>query len=500
MFDDAAPPPADEGDEPGRDDPGGLGGLGNLDEGCSGVRLWELRLRAREVQENLWLIEDHAPDALEAIRGHLDGLSALLGELDLGCLGDDSLMGTALAVEEARRKLDAINAKVLARVDASGITETAVGLKVKGWKSNRTHGSPSSVARELKVAHTIERFEAFGEALANGDVSADHVVAISNACRGGRITDELVAIEDSLVSYARRHQYPVFVRHLTHLVALLDQDGAEPDCGDRDTAAMGHDLEGHLHLRLELSGHNAIEAERIINEEADRQYRAAVREHEATGRRVPDPAVLRARAVMELLRRGAKSNPSSSTPATEAILPVVVDRDGRPVAVHSIDGQQLDPVTTAVLLCDAHLQPVVVDTSGNPLNLGRTVRYFTAAQRNALVVRDGGCIFPGCDQPAERCDAHHELAWESGGATDIDNGSLLCRRHHGMVHRHDPWRIEHLDIHDLPPDLLEAHLARAATARVEPTQQVRVWRTPSGRLLLAQNAIDHNGPAPPRGP
>jgi hypothetical protein len=67
------------------------------------------------------------------------------------------------------------------------------------------------------------------------------------------------------------------------------------------------------------------------------------------------------------------------------------------------------------------------------LELGRTQRLPNAAQRRALMVRDGGCRFPGC--PERRyVEAHHVLHWTKGGRTDMDNLVLLCWRHHHAVH------------------------------------------------------------------
>ena len=51
--------------------------------------------------------------------------------------------------------------------------------------------------------------------------------------------------------------------------------------------------------------------------------------------------------------------------------------------------------------------------------------------------RREGCRFPGCVHRI--VDIHHIVAWEDGGATDVDNGLLLCRRHHELVHA--GWRI-----------------------------------------------------------
>jgi hypothetical protein len=74
------------------------------------------------------------------------------------------------------------------------------------------------------------------------------------------------------------------------------------------------------------------------------------------------------------------------------------------------------------------------------LEVGRTTRTVALAQRNALVVRDGGCVFPGCDRPQDWCEAHHLRHWLHGGPTDLANLALLCRAHHRAVHE-GGWRL-----------------------------------------------------------
>ncbi len=81
------------------------------------------------------------------------------------------------------------------------------------------------------------------------------------------------------------------------------------------------------------------------------------------------------------------------------------------------------------------LARVTADTMAapQPLAVGRTQRIATAAQRRALALRDRGCIMPGCEVPAERCQIHHLTPWTEGGATDLPNLASLCWAHHRVV-------------------------------------------------------------------
>jgi hypothetical protein len=74
------------------------------------------------------------------------------------------------------------------------------------------------------------------------------------------------------------------------------------------------------------------------------------------------------------------------------------------------------------------------------LEVGRATRTVSRAQRTALVVRDGGCGFPGCDRPQSWCEAHHLRHWLHGGPTDLANLVLLCRAHHRAVHE-GGWQL-----------------------------------------------------------
>jgi hypothetical protein len=69
---------------------------------------------------------------------------------------------------------------------------------------------------------------------------------------------------------------------------------------------------------------------------------------------------------------------------------------------------------------------MVMNGIGEPVDVGRTQRTVPLGIRRALVARDRGCRFPGCDRPPALCHAHHVREWQHQGHTEINNCILLC--------------------------------------------------------------------------
>ena len=127
----------------------------------------------------------------------------------------------------------------------------------------------------------------------------------------------------------------------------------------------------------------------------------------------------------------------------------------RPHLVVTIDEQSLRERTTParlgfgdripagqlrLLACDATIIPAVLAGPSEILDVGRSMRTFTAACRKALLLRDVGCVFPGCHLPGKWAEFHHITHWCDGGPSDLNNGCVLCRQHHTLIH-HSDWQV-----------------------------------------------------------
>jgi hypothetical protein len=104
----------------------------------------------------------------------------------------------------------------------------------------------------------------------------------------------------------------------------------------------------------------------------------------------------------------------------------------------------VDPATLELLACTATVRAALLAPTGAVLDLGRTQRLATPAQKTALLARDRGCVIPGCVVPGDGCDAHHVIWWTRGGPTDLDNLALVCGRHHTEVHQ-GTWELQMID-------------------------------------------------------
>lgn len=125
------------------------------------------------------------------------------------------------------------------------------------------------------------------------------------------------------------------------------------------------------------------------------------------------------------------------SPRTAATIVVTVDEEvlrGR-LAVAGLDtGEKISATQVRQLACNSGLVPVVLGGKSVPLDLGRSARLFSEAQRTALATQHTSCAANGCARPFAWCELHHLVPWAKGGRTDLDQAIPLCHRHHRLIH------------------------------------------------------------------
>ena len=173
-------------------------------------------------------------------------------------------------------------------------------------------------------------------------------------------------------------------------------------------------------------------------------------------------------ALLALLVAGADADASellgTGAPSVRVLVTAADLQHGTGVATLEGQGAAVSLPTVGRMLCTGTHTPILISSTGQPLDVGRTQRRFTPRQRVALAARDGGCRWKGCERPPSWCEAHHIDPWHSdGGRTDVADGILLCRHHHLLVHNNG-WRIRRRAARaDGPPgDRYEAVPPRAA--------------------------------------
>ena len=78
---------------------------------------------------------------------------------------------------------------------------------------------------------------------------------------------------------------------------------------------------------------------------------------------------------------------------------------------------------------------------------------FTGHARDAVMLLEPACIWPGCDQPHSWCHADHLTSWSERGPTNPDNGGPLCPRHNYLKEQgFTVYRDEDGHWHIIAPD------------------------------------------------
>ena len=94
----------------------------------------------------------------------------------------------------------------------------------------------------------------------------------------------------------------------------------------------------------------------------------------------------------------------------------------------------ISDATARRLMGEGSVSVMTVDRkTGVVLDLGRSKRLCSEAQRRAVIARDKTCRVRGCNCDARQCQVHHLDPWIEGGHTRVDRMALICLRHHRLL-------------------------------------------------------------------
>ncbi|MBS2937237.1 DUF222 domain-containing protein [Nocardioides sp. J2M5] len=347
----------------------------------------------------------------------------------------------------ARSQLDGLLARVLAASDDLGAVEGS--RDATAWLARETRVTRRESRRDLALGRALEAHPEVGRQLADGTLRSEQARAIVDAVDAlpSRVDDAVRAeAESRLLAYAREHDAKglrQIGKRILDVVAPEVGESAEADALEAEerraeesvSFSMSDDGEGRCHGRFTVPSHVGAILRRILlalanparHTEADLRDEAGV--WKPSRRRMGE-------AFVEYVER----YPTDASPQTAGVNATVVvtmtleQLLGEHAAVLLDDGSRMSAAQARRLSCEAGIIPVVLGGDGQLLDLGRSRRLFSKAQRIALGLRDGGCTTRGCETTAAGCQAHHDDPWSNGGATDLVNGRLLCPRHHRLAH------------------------------------------------------------------
>lgn len=387
-----------------------------------------------------------------SVHAELDGL-----DVDAWGVPEGDLAPLARSLGRVLDRVSALLLGVIAEAEVRDVPLRAGATSTMAWARELLNVTPAVASKLAKTARAVRtELSATGAALAAGKVGYEQAAVIVRA-----VTDlpaDLDLREDDgpgirglaeahLLGEAARLDAGQLARVGQHLLTIV-----APQIGEAREADALARQEARDRERRELSwsadpwggmwvsGHMDGEDAQIVRAALD----PLCAPHPVDGQRDPrSPGRRRADALVEVCRRalsrGDLPAAGGEPPQVVVHIPLRTLYDGLgPASYH--DGTRISPGLARRWACDAKIIPTVLGSASAVLDLGRAARLFTGARRRAIVLRDHGCTFPGCDRPAAWCQVHHILGWWHGGRTDRTNGALACDVHHDVLHKGD-WKV-----------------------------------------------------------
>ncbi|MFG2046933.1 DUF222 domain-containing protein [Micromonospora sp. NPDC048935] len=352
------------------------------------------------------------------------------------------------ATHRIEQRLAAVKLTLVRELDGRG-TATAQGASSTAvWLRDRLRLGVGAARRLVELAATLDTAPAgVRDALAGGAVDVEQVRVIAGTVEtvhtsaGAEAADKAVGV---LVEWAAQFDAALLRKLGTRIL-----DHVAPDVADAAAEAALRAQESRAsrdrHVTISEQPDGRLRLTGILDTETAAALRAAI--DPLTAPSGPDdtrtPGQRRHDALTDVCRLALRTGELPDNGGDVAQVVVTTSYDGltQQLGSGALDiGAHLTPEAVRRLACDASILPAVLGGGGQILDVGRQRRLITGPLRRALVLRDRGCAFPGCDRPPRWCDGHHIRHWADGGDTSLDNAVLLCGHHHRHLH-HGDWVV-----------------------------------------------------------
>ena len=368
-----------------------------------------------------------------------DALAERLAGLDCDRLDADALSDLIVELDRSLSRVTACHREVLGAWDVRGAWGLDGSRSGAGWLAARCDTSRSSATGSLKTAATLRKHPATADAAREGCLGTDKIRLLAMAAR--RLPEPYSRDETMILTEAVNLSVRQLARFLAHWQLYADPDGAD------DRASRNHERRA-LHISEQFDGtwklDGTLEAEigeiiaNAINHRAEQLFRNEKLSGDLLGE-FSTPAQRRSDALAELIMQALSTDPTTSTAATPLLVAFVdahklAETNPTGPVGETAGGYPIDAATARRLACDAGIARIITNGTPTPVDLGLTHHDPSPSQRRALTARDRGCTFPGCDRPPALCHAHHIHHWAKQGPTNMVNLTLLCNRHHHLVH------------------------------------------------------------------
>ncbi|SHF74802.1 protein of unknown function [Jatrophihabitans endophyticus] len=393
---------------------------------------------------------------------------------ELSSWDESCLLDTWREVERLRNRLAAMEHRFVAEAERRGLPFTYGARNTAAFVRALLRVHPREAVARVAAASAAAPvttltgevvpapFPRVAAAQAEGTISPRHAQTIVAAVE--RLPDVVqvehgARVEQDLVEYAEQfdpHQLGTLALRVT---TLLDQDGTLADVAYRERhrdLTIRQRPDGSASITGEATAELAERLLTVLDAlAAPRPAEGGVRDPRTAGQRRHDGLL----DALDLVQR-AELLPTVAGISTTVLLTASAEDWQTGGGVTTTGHGAILPTREAIRLSGGDTRVMNVDLDGHGAVTGHTDarRLFTETQRLALIARDGGCTFPGCDVPPAWTQAHHVIDHARGGPTTIANGTLVCGHHH-RHHQRQGWQSVMRDGRPawLPPPWLDPH-------------------------------------------